>query len=130
MGFDINICVQLLMCPETGKPYYLHWDKEAKKVTKEYSIPTIEIPEQLRKYLVGRGHLFHAYTEYFNERDIYSTDVRTFQEHYPSWDDVIQNDNYSDDYADAWNEEDHKNFEKLFEFLNDQEVTYTICWSY
>ena len=130
MGFDINICLQLLMCAETGTPFYLHWNKDTKTVTKEYSIPSIEIPQELRKYLVGRGHLFHAYTDYFNEQDIFTTDVRQFLEHYPSWDSVIQHDNYSDDYADCWNEEDHKNFEKLLDFLSEQEVNFTICWSY
>lgn len=130
MGFDINICLQLLMCPETGKPYYLHWDKRAKKITKEYSIPTIEIPESLRKYLEGRGHFFHAYTEYFNERDIFSTGVREFIEKFPDWKEVCESEHYSEDMADSWTEKDHDNFLDLLDFLSEQEVSYTICWSY
>jgi hypothetical protein len=130
MGFDINICLSLLLCPETGKPFYLHWDKTTHKITKNYSIPIIEIPKELCKYLEGRGHLFHAYTDYFNERDIFTTDVRQFLEHYPSWDRVIEHENYTDDYEGCWNEEDHTNFEKLLDFLTEQEVTFTITWSY
>lgn len=118
------------MCPETGKPYYLFWNKETRTVTKEYSIPSVDIPKHLLKYLVGRGHLFHAYTEQFNERHVFTTDVRTFLEAYPSWEDVIQSEHYTDEYADAWNEDNHNEFKELLEFLSEQQWTYSICWSY
>ncbi len=118
------------MCAETGRPYYLSYDTQTRTWTKEYTLPDVQIPLHLQKYLVGRGHLFHAYTEHFNLQEIYKTDVGSFLEHFPSWDEVIQNDFYSDDYEDCWNEEDHANFKDLLEFLTNQDVTYTVVWSY
>ena len=130
MGFDINICLELQMCPDTGKPFYYTHNQTTRRIEKEYGLPDVQIPIHLRKYLVGRGHLFHAYTSYFNEQDIFKTDVRTFLEQYPSWDMVIESPYYTDDYEDAWNEGNHIAFEELLQFLVEQNESYTIQWSY
>jgi hypothetical protein len=37
---------------------------------------------------------------------------------------------YTDEYDDAWNENDHTAFKELLEYLVNQPVTYTIVWSY
>jgi hypothetical protein len=130
MGFDINLCLELFLCPITGKPFYYSYNKTTRITEKIYAIPDTQIPIHLHKYLVGRGHLFHAYTEHFNEQDIFKTDVRTFLNEYPDWETVMESQHYTDEYADAWNEDDHLAFKELLEFLVHQEATYTILWSY
>ena len=118
------------MCPDTGKPYYLAYNQTTQGIEKEYGLPDVQIPSRLRKYLVGRGHLFHAYTDYFNDRDTFKTDVRTFLEEYPSWEMVMESPYYTDDYEDAWNEGNHIAFRELLELLTQQEAVYTVQWSY
>lgn len=130
MGFDINISLELLMCPQSGRPYHFTYNPEIGGFEKEYSLPDTQIPIYLRKYLVGRGHLFHAYTSHFNEQDIFKTDVRTFLEQYPSWDTVIESPYYTDDYEDAWNHGNHIGFQELLTFLTEQNESYVIHWSY
>ena len=130
MGFDINICLELLLCPSTGKPFYYFYNQVTRTTEKIYDIPEIQIPPPLRKYLVGRGHLFHVYTDYFNDQDIFKTDVRAFLNEYPDWETVMESPYYTDDYEGAWNEDDHCAFKELLEFLVNQDVTYTILWSY
>jgi hypothetical protein len=130
MGFDINICLELLLCPSTGKPFYYSYNQATRTTEKLYEIPTIQIPPRLCKYLVGRGHLFHAYTDSFNEQDIFKTDVSAFLNEYPDWNTVMDSQYYTDAYDDAWNENDHTAFKELLEFLVNQPVTYTIVWSY
>lgn len=130
MGFDINICLELLLCPSTGKPYYYGYNQDTLTLGKVYALPDTQIPGHLRKYLVGRGHLFHAYTEYFNQQDIFKTNVQTFLDVYPDWSTVMESQFYTDEYEDAWNEDDHTAFKELLVFLTTQEATYTILWSY
>ena len=124
MGFDLYIHMTLLMDETTGKPYY--YGKNSEKI---YELPTFEIPEELRKYLYGRGHYFHVHTDKFNRKDIFEVNVSTFLEKYPSWRRFVESDYYDEDYMD-WTREDHKNFKKLLEFLADQPVGFTVSWSY
>lgn len=125
MGFDITIEMVLHMCNKTGKPYY--YNKFSERI---YDLPSIEVPQELRKYLVGRGHLFHAYTKYFNDQDRYNVSVEAFLEHYPSWDEVIEHEEFRDDIPGFWNEDDHIGFRDLLEWCMEQEVSFRISWSY
>jgi hypothetical protein len=130
MGFDIMINVCFNMCSETGKPFYYKFDKNTQILNRIYEMPSIEVPQQLRKYLVGRGHLFHAYTDTFNERDVFQACADQFLEYYPTWEQVMANEEFRDDIVDFWNEEDHTNFKKLLEWCTDQDFTFQVTWSY
>jgi hypothetical protein len=124
MGFDLFIHLSLMMDAETGKPFYYNENYE-----KVFGIPSIEVPEELRTYLKGRGHHFHVYTEKFNRKDIFEVSVTTFLERYPSWNRFMQSDYFEED-PEAWTREDHKNFKKLLKFLEAQRGHFTVSWSY
>ena len=80
------------------------------------------------KYLVGRGHIFHAYTEYFNHQERYCVSVDEFLDQYPSWEKVIEHENYYDE--DGWMHEDHEGFRQLLEWCLNQEMSFQVNWSY
>ena len=128
MGFDISIHMVLYMCPETGKPYYLKRNKETKTIDKVYDRPDIEVPAKMCEYLVERGHIFHAYTGDFNEREVYDVSVDEFLEKYPSWEQVMEDPSYSDE--GFWIEEDHLGFKQTLEWCLKQEVSFRVSWSY
>lgn len=121
MGFDISIDMKLYMCHKTGKPYY--FDKELNPV---YDISSIVVPDHLKGYLVGRGPVFHAYTQHFNYEDRYTVPVYEFLGHYPDWYSVQEE--YED--HDYWTEDDHKKFKELLEWCRDQRVSFDVTWSY
>lgn len=120
MGFDISIEMSLAIHPETGRPYYYNYDSSARID----GVPDIVVPEHLRRYLKGRGNIFHVYTQFFNEENRFNVGVREFLEHFPSWDDVQVVD---DDY---WTEKDHCLFKELIEWCAEQTVEFRIDWSY
>ena len=124
MGFDLYIHMSLLMDETNGKPFYF-----GKNLEKVYELPVIEIPQELKKYLYGRGHYFHVYTDKFNRKDIYHVDVHTFLDKYPSWRRFKESDYYDEEHQD-WTRDDHRNFKKLLEFLSEQNVGFSVCWSY
>ena len=124
MGFDLFIHMSLMMDEGTGKPYYF-----GKNLEKMYDLPTVDIPEELKKYLYGRGSHFHVYTDKFNRKNIYHVDLNTFLEKYPSWKRFTESD-YYDPEDNYWTREDHKNFKKLLEFLQSSECHFTVSWSY
>ena len=128
MGFDISIQILFHMCPESGKLFYYKRNKQTNHIEKCYDVPDIIVPEQMCEYLVGRGHLFHAYTEYFNEQERYCVSVEEFLDHYPSWEDVTSHENYYDE--DGWTEENHEGFLRLLEWCAKQEVSFQLSWSY
>lgn len=121
MGFDINIDMIMHMCEHTGKPYYY-----GKDLNRVYEIPTLEVPQELKEYFVGRGPVFHAYTSHFNMEDRYSASVYEFLEHYPSWKEVQED--YED--HDYWTEDDHKKFKQLLEWCQTQRPSFRVSWSY
>ena len=125
MGFDIHVTLMLHLCPETGKPYYYACSEDG-TTQKMYGVPDVEVPKEFRTYLCGRGHHFHAYTEYFNEMEQYDVDVEEFLLHYPSWDEVQDNVNYDDE----WTKEDHDGFEDLLSWCSGQPSPYRVAWSY
>lgn len=124
MGFDINIEMVLRMCNQTGKPYY--YNKKGECV---YEMPSITVPKELVPYFTERGHVFYAYTEFFNDKERYSVYVEDFLEHYPSWDAVQGHSSY-DGCEDWWTEDYHINFKKLLEWCIEQDITFRISWSY
>jgi hypothetical protein len=128
MGFDINVELRMLMCSETGKPYYFKYDEEKQSIEKVYELPTVVVPEELRPYLMKKGRIFHAYTEVFNDRDTFDVDVETFLESFPSWDEVKEHSSYKK--SDDWTLKDHKAFKKLLKWCAKQEPYYHVSWSY
>ena len=121
MGFDINIEMILSMCEETGKPFYY-----GKGFERIYELPILEVPQELQEYLVGRGPIFHAYTDHFNYENRYNVSVKEFLEDYPSWLSV-QEEYPSHNY---WLEEDHNKFKELLEWCEKQKVSFRVSWSY
>jgi hypothetical protein len=129
MGFDLFIHMNLMMDDVTGKPFYYGINKETGKTEKLYELPVVEIPEELRQYLYGRGHHFHVYTDKFNRKDIYQVSVSAFLERFPSWHRYEESDYWEDDH-EGWTRDDHKNFKKLLKFLEAQSIGYSVSWSY
>lgn len=131
MGFDITVQLCFHMCNKTGKPYYYNYKKNLGEVTRIYEMPSIEVPEHLREYLVGRGPIFHAYTDNFNERDVYLACVDQFLEYYPTWTDVTNHSSFSEeDTLSYWKEEDHNKFKELLEWCAAQDVAFQVSWCY
>ncbi len=124
MGFDLFIHMNLMMDDGTGKPFY--YGKNAEKI---YELPVVEIPEELRKYLYGRGHFFHVYTDKFNRKDIFQVSVSAFLERYPSWRKFQDSDYYDEEHPD-WTHDDHKNFKKLLKLLEETTPGFSVSWSY
>lgn len=123
MGFDLFIYLKLMMCPETGKPFYFGPNLE-----KVYTLPECTIPEDLRPYLQGRGHFFFAYIENLDTYASSETDVETFLEYYPSWEEVKQHSSFEEDIS--WGKKDHIKFKELLEFLAKQAGSYSVSWSW
>ena len=122
MGFDMNVMMELFMCPATGSPYYY-----TKNFEKVYDLSNlIVVPEDLRNYLNGRGHIFHAYTDYFDARDVSDVSVEEFLEQFPKWKEVKKSGYYEPDYD--WSQEDHKTFKKLLKWCCKQDVNFKVSW--
>lgn len=125
MGFDIYVYMTLKMCPKSGRPYYYGKNFEA-----VYDLPDIIVPEKMCEYLEGRGKIFHAYTEIFNNENRFDVDVEEFLESYPDWDDVKESSYYDKDDT-YWLREDHLGFKRLLEWCRDQHgVFFRVSWSY
>ena len=128
MGVDMTISLHLSMCPDTGKPYHYRLNRDTNRLEKVYSLPDLEVPPELKKYLVGSGRVFRAYIDNLTD-DTYEAPMDLFLDSYPSWEKVKE----SDDYPDAeeyWTEEDHNNFKRLIEWCNKQDVYFYVSWSY
>lgn len=125
MGFDMYIKISMMVCPETGTPFYYKKNKETGKIEKLYGFPSVVVPEHLRKYIRGRGSHFNAYIEDWNE-DMMQCDVNFFLDRFPSWEDVQIHSCYDED----WTCDDHFGFEKLLLWCNEQDVSFEVCWSY
>ena len=82
MGFDINVSLDLQMCADTGRPYV--WGPKFEKIY-DINLANYTIPEELRRYAVGRGSIFYVYTKHFNEQDTYNVTTDMFLDEYPSW---------------------------------------------
>ena len=127
MGFDINISLELQICSKTGRPFL--WTHTLEKLY-DINLANYTIPSELRHYAKGRGSIFYAYTAPFNERDQYSTDVDSFLDEFPSWDDVASSDEYKNYEPHEWKEEDHNKFKALLEWCAKKDSGFRISWSY
>lgn len=121
MGFDLYIHLNLLMCPQKGKPYYFGPNLE-----KVYDLPDFTIPQHLHPYLQGRGPQFLAYLQNLNTDEQREVDLEEFLENYPEWKDVAND----EDYDTAWTQEDHNTFADLLEYLHRLSYPFRISWSY
>jgi hypothetical protein len=126
MGFDLYIYLKLMMCPETGKPYYFGPNLE-----KVYTLPGVTIPEHLHKYLKGRGSQFHAYVHEFTLADQSSADVNEFLNEYPLWKQITSSEWYDETWEEYWTEKEHDEFRELLVYLNESlDCQFTVEWSY
>lgn len=128
MGFDFFIQLILQVCPETGKPFYYNSSPE-KGMYKEYTLPELNIPEKHRRFLQGRGSIFHVYTHTFNEENIYTVDIDRFLEVFPEWEEVIDSSWY-EGWEDEWTEQDHDDFKEALTWFSKQHPNYQATWSY
>ena len=128
MGFDLYIRCELMLCPDSGKPYCFGKDSD-NNLTRIYDLSFITIPKEHRRFLKLRGSFLHVYTtNLMDSSDIYYTPVNEILEKYPTWADVQEFDSELDD---SWTEDDHNAFQKALEWLvNDSFVEYQVHWSY
>jgi hypothetical protein len=124
MGFDLNIHADLLICSDTGKPYFYISDGSRMRI---YDLSKLTVPKEHRRFLNQRGSIFHAYTTcVFENNDIYNVSVYEFLEKYPSWDAVKT----YDEECTYWTEKDHNEFKAALEWFNKDCIQYRIDWSY
>jgi hypothetical protein len=124
MGFDLNIHVDLLICSDTGKPYFYISDGSRMRV---YDLSKLTVPKEHRRFLNQRGGIFHAYTtNVFENNDITNVSVYEFLEKYPSWTAVKD----FDEECTYWTEKDHNEFKAALEWFNKDCIMYRINWSY
>ena len=124
MGFDLNIHADLMICSDTGKPYFYISDGSRMRI---YDLSKLTIPKEHRRFLNQRGSIFHAYTTcVFENKDIYNVSVYEFLEKYPSWD-VVKS---YDEECVYWTEKDHNEFKAALEWFNKDYIQYRIDWSY
>lgn len=127
MGFDLYIGLEYHLCPETGKPYYF----SKKTLEKVYKLPELKIPDHLKKYLQGRGGIFHKYVEEFDSNNVTRTDVDSFLLEYPLWDQVKDSDWYDESWEGIWDEKQHDEFRELLVHLSETyDCYFNIDWSY
>jgi hypothetical protein len=124
MGFDLNIHLDLLICSDTGKPYFYISDGSRMRV---YDLSKLTVPKEHRRFLNQRGGIFHAYTtRVFENDDITNVSVYEFLEKYPSWTAVKD----FDEECTYWTEKDHNEFKAALEWFNKDCIEYRINWSY
>jgi hypothetical protein len=129
MGFDFAIQLSVSICDETGKPYYYGKDPETNRFRKIYALPDVIVPEEHRRFLKQRGGIYHIYTQYFNEYDIYQVDIHTFLRQFPKWETVKEHDLYSS-HEDYWNEDEHAALLGALHWFAIQGESYSVSWSY
>jgi len=126
MGFDLNIHATLLICSDTGKPYY-YTNGERGSLMRIYDLSRLVVPKEHRRFLNQRGGIFHAYTtKVFEDYNTIDVSICDFLEKYPSWTDVKT---YDEDCT-YWTEKDHNEFKAALEWFNKDCIMYRINWSY
>jgi hypothetical protein len=114
----------LLICSDTGKPYFYISDGSRMRV---YDLSKLTVPKEHRRFLNQRGGIFHAYTtNVFENNDITNVSVYEFLEKYPSWTAVKD----FDEECNYWTEKDHNEFKAALEWFNKDCIEYRINWSY
>ena len=132
MGFDFTISLALNMCPKTGKPFF--YEAAFGYCVKNYTLPDIQVPEDLREYLELRGHHLHAYVEHWDATNLYDVSAERMLDSFPSWEQYKKSSfaefpEDSDD-EDSWNEKDHNSLRTLLEWCCRQGVSFHVSWSY
>ena len=122
MGFDFFIEGRFGICRDTGKPFYYNKD-----LTKNYDLSTISVPQEYRRFMYLRGHLYYYYTQDVVDNDSYYADVSELLEVFPSWEDITSKDD-PEEYD--WTETDHNTFKEAVEWLAKQNQPYYATWSY
>ena len=122
MGFDLYISCSIRVCHETGKLFFYRND-----LTKDYTIPTIVVPEEHRRFIKQRGHYLRLYT--LRVTDELSTSVENFLDKYPDWSEILEDEDY-ENYEDFWEESDHNSFKDALTWLAKQEIAFTVSWDY
>jgi len=126
MGFDLNIHADLMICSDTGKPYY-YSDDNRSSFTRIYDLSKLIVPKDYRRFLNQRGLIFHAYTtNVFENYNIIDVSITDFLKKYPSWENVKK----FDEECIYWTEKDHDEFKKALEWFSNDCIQYRICWSY
>jgi len=121
MGFDMNISCAILVCADTGRPFFLTNQGQSVFDLTQIAI----VPEEYRKYINLRGTLYYEYTRSFgNDETI--VDAAEFLDRFPRWEEIDLNDN-----ADVqWTPADHNKFHDAIQWFANAEVNYIISWSY
>jgi hypothetical protein len=122
MGFDLYISCRINVCNETGKLFFY-----TDQYIKNYSIPTILVPEEYRRFLKQRGHHLGLYTS--KVTDEYSTSVENFLDKFPEWSEILEDADY-EEYEDIWKEEDHDLFKNALDWLTTQEIGFIVSWDF
>ena len=127
MGFDLNIHANLMICSDTGKPYYYAADVRS-SFMRIYDLSKLVVPKTYRRFLNQRGGIFHAYTtNVFEDYNTLDVSIAEFLEKYPSWTAVKAFDEECNIY---WTEKDHNEFKEALEWFNKDCIQYRINWSY
>ena len=127
MGFDLIIRSELMICSDTGKPYYYTQSSSRNLSMRIYDLSKLAVPKEHRRFLNQRGSIFHAYTTcVFDNDDICDAPVYDFLEKYPSWEMV----KIYDDECTYWTEKDHNEFKAALEWFSEDCINYRINWSY
>lgn len=124
MGFDLSITLNLRIDPKTGLPFV--WGENSSR--KPYVPSEFEVPERYRKWIEQRGRVFHFYITALDKYG-YSTDVYTFLDNYPDWDEVLKDMGPDNEEYDYWTESDHDDFREALEWFRAKEY-FMVEWSY
>jgi hypothetical protein len=119
MGFDLYISCSIRVCHETGKLFFYRND-----LTKDYTIPTIVVPEEYRRFIKQRGYHLRLYTS--RVTDELSTSVENFLDKFPDWPEILED----EDYQDFWKESDHNLFKETLAWLAKQEIGFIVSWDF
>lgn len=128
MGFDFYIQLVLHMDPTSGKPFFYD-TKEDGLTFRNYQLASIEIPEEHREFLQGRGSIFHAYTREFSYNDIFSVKIDELLDEFPDWDEVLESDD-CDENRETWTEENHNRFKAALTWFSEQKQSFQATWCY
>lgn len=120
MGFYITIKMALMLCENTGTPYYY-----GKNLEKIYGYPIVVIPEQYKQFISGKNAIYRAYMV---SEDRYDDSTDAILDNFPTWKKVKET------YPDAeekyeWTESDHNLLKEAMVWLSfGQPVQFMVKW--
>lgn len=119
MGFDMNISCAILVCMDTGRPFFLTNQGLSVFDLSQMAV----VPEEYRKYINLRGTIYHEYIRFFGSDEM-MVDAAEFLERFPLWEDIDLNEDAQ------WTAADHNKFHDAIQWFANAEVNYIISWSY